>query len=148
MIWSLDQDDTSYTALNGLYGSSVPSHTALQVITGNQCMITDCGKSCPNDYIAMTKLYTNPSTGKTCETNDLASLCCPSGDAPQHCTWRGGGGSTCNPQCEVGEITIATDPIVGDGHPICIQGFMAFCCQTGTSSPLDCILGGIYLSRF
>lgn len=147
MIWSLDQDDTSYTALSGLYGF-IPNNTASQVVSGNECMITDCGQGCPNGYTPMTKLASNPSTGKTCSTKDLATLCCPSGDAPQQCKWRGGGGHTCKPQCEVGEITIATDQVGDDGKPTCVQGFKAYCCQSGDPDPLDCNVGGISSPTF
>ncbi|GJJ07068.1 hypothetical protein Clacol_001267 [Clathrus columnatus] len=140
LIWSLDQDDTSYTALSGLYGF-IPNNTASQVVTGDECMITDCGsKGCPSGYTPMTQLASNPATGTTCSKKDLATLCCPSGDAPQQCHWRGGGGHTCNPQCDVGEITIATDLVGDDGKPTCVQGFKAYCCQSGEPA-LDCDVG-------
>lgn len=42
MIWSVDQDDTSYTAMKDLY----PGITALaggNVETGDQCTVSSCG---------------------------------------------------------------------------------------------------------
>lgn len=141
MIWSVDQDDTSYTALQGLY-SSLDINTPSIVESGNLCKITDCGGNCPNGWDAMTTVTTNPSSSTTCTSKKPAKLCCPSGDEPQHCQWRGGGGHTCNPQCNVGEITLATDPVGGDGKPTCAQGTKAFCCESGQLDPADCYATG------
>ncbi|KAF7316287.1 Chitin-binding type-1 domain-containing protein [Mycena indigotica] len=137
MIWSVDQDDTSYSALKGLYPDIDVNKPSL-VESGDQCTITGCGQSCPSGWDTLTTLTTNPGAATSCPSNNPARLCCPSGNAPQNCSWRGGGGSTCNPQCSVGEITIATDPVGGDGKPTCAQGTKAFCCSTGQNDPTGC----------
>jgi hypothetical protein len=129
MIWSVDQDDMSYTALRGLY-PTIDINNASVVETGDQCTITGCGQNCPVGWTSLTTLTTNPGGSASCDPNSPAKLCCPSGNAPQNCVWRGGGGSTCNPTCLVGEITLATDPVGADGQPTCAQGNKAFCCQT------------------
>ncbi|KAK7056119.1 chitin-binding type-1 domain-containing protein [Favolaschia claudopus] len=137
MIWSVDQDDMHYTALSSLYpGIDVNNPSAVE--SGDQCAITGCGQSCPDGWDTLTTLTTNPGSATSCDTNSPAKLCCPSGNAPQNCHWTGGGGSTCNPACGVGELTLATDPVGGDGNPTCVQGTKAFCCQTGQNDPTGC----------
>ncbi|KAK6987473.1 chitin-binding type-1 domain-containing protein [Favolaschia claudopus] len=137
MIWSVDQDDMHYTALSSLYpGIDVNNPSAVE--SGDQCAITGCGQSCPDGWDTLTTLTTNPGSATSCDPNSPAKLCCPSGNAPQNCHWTGGGGSTCNPACGVGELTLATDPVGGDGNPTCAQGTKAFCCQTGQNDPTGC----------
>ncbi|KAJ7257772.1 hypothetical protein C8J57DRAFT_1516652 [Mycena rebaudengoi] len=114
MIWSVDQDDTSYTALRGLY-SDIAINTPSSSETGNECQITGCGQSCPSGYNTLTSL--SASRTETCSSGSNAKLCCPPGDEPQQCSWRGGGSSTCNAQCNVGEIVMALDEVGDDGHP-------------------------------
>ena len=140
MIWSVDQDDASYTALMGLYpdiGINNPSF-----VDATSCMITGCGQACPTgqQWSAMTTLTTNPSSSVTCPSNNPATLCCPTGDKPTNCAWSGGGGTTCNAQCGVGQVTLALDP-VGDGKtPTCLQGEKAYCCDSNVD--LDCFATG------
>lgn len=145
MVWSVDQDDMLYTALSGLYGSVV-ENTPSEVLSGNECFVTGCGEACPEEYSTMTVLSYNPTSGKSCSEDHLALLCCPFGDQPQNCEWRGGGGHTCNAQCDVGEIVLATDIVGGDGTPTCIQGYKAYCCQSGEVDPLACFATGILFS--
>lgn len=137
MIWSVDQDDTSYTALRGLY-ADVDINAPSSSETGDQCQITGCGQGCPANYESLTTLTQNPSVSGSCDPKNPARLCCPVGNAPQSCTWRGGGGHVCNAQCNVGEIVMALDE-VGDGStPTCVQGYKAFCCQSGQGRIGDC----------
>jgi hypothetical protein len=137
MIWSVDQDDMQYTALRGLY-PDIDVNKPSVVESGDQCTITGCGQNCPSGWDTLTTLTTNPASATSCDPKSPAKLCCPSGNAPQNCHWTGGGGSTCNPACAVGELTLATDPVGGDGKPTCAQGTKAFCCQTGQNDPTGC----------
>jgi hypothetical protein len=137
MIWSVDQDDLQYTALQGLY-ADIDINTPSIVEAGDECAITDCGQSCPLGWNTLTTLTTNPASATSCDPATPAKLCCPAGNSPQSCSWRGGVGSTCTPTCSVGEITLATDPVGGDGTPTCAQGTKAFCCQTYQNDPTGC----------
>lgn len=119
-------DDSRYTALSGLYGNFVPPSYSE---TGNQCQITGCGQQCPNGYDSLTTVSWVPDVAVSCDPKSPARLCCPPGYRPQNCQWRGGGGTTCNAQCNVGEIVMALDEVGDDGNPTCIQGYKAFCCQ-------------------
>ncbi|KAK7014298.1 chitin-binding type-1 domain-containing protein [Favolaschia claudopus] len=138
MIWSVDQDDGQYTALQALY-PTIGVNAASSVQDAGNCMKTNCGQDCettPVKYAAVTTLTTN-FLGQPCPADSPAKLCCPSGDPPQNCAWRGGGSTTCNPTCNLGEITLARDPVGTDGTPPCLQGTKAFCCATGESNPLQ-----------
>ena len=140
MIWSVDQDDTSYTALKGLYPDINVNNPSF--VDATSCMITGCGQACPKgqQWSAMTTLTTNPSSSVTCSSHNPATLCCPTGDKPTNCAWSGGGGTTCNAQCGVGQVTLATDP-VGDGKTrTCLQGEKAYCCNSNVD--LDCFATG------
>ncbi|KAF8961088.1 hypothetical protein BDZ97DRAFT_2077079 [Flammula alnicola] len=128
MIWSVDQDDTSYTAMTDLY----PEITALaagNVESGDQCVVSPCGAtSCGLGQVAIASVTTNPALpGEVCPLNNRALLCCPAGNAPTSCQWRGGD-ILCNPSCNPGEAVLATDP-AGDGTQ-CLLGEQALCCQT------------------
>lgn len=140
MIWSVDQDDASYTALQGLY-NDVTINDPSATETGNMCQVTGCGQSCPSGYDSLTTLTQIPNSVDSCDVKNPARLCCPKGDEPQNCVWRGGGGTSCNAQCDVGEITMALDETGDDGHPTCIQGYKAFCCQSGDPQPGACFGG-------
>ncbi|KAF9559713.1 hypothetical protein CPC08DRAFT_505392 [Agrocybe pediades] len=143
MIWSVDQDDSQYTALGALYGDvniNKPSSTE----SGNLCQTTGCGQSCPAGFEALTTVTQIPGIAGSCPTNNPARLCCPVGLEPQGCHWSGGGGSTCNAQCDVGEIVMALDETGGDGKPTCVQGYKAFCCKSGQLDPGDCFAGGCF----
>ncbi|KAG6836731.1 hypothetical protein H0H93_004394 [Arthromyces matolae] len=128
-------DDSTYSALSGLYGD-VTSPSLSE--TGNQCQFTGCGQQCPSGYNSLTTVTQIPNTSGSCDPKTPARLCCPPGNEPQNCLWRGGGGTTCNAQCNVGEIVMALDEVGGDGTPTCIQGYKAFCCQSGEVNPGAC----------
>ncbi|KAF8816939.1 hypothetical protein BYT27DRAFT_6953579 [Phlegmacium glaucopus] len=140
MIWSVDQDDSSYSALSGLY-PDININNPSVIESGNQCQVTGCGQQCPSGYDSLTTLTQIPNTLGSCPTSNPARLCCPKGNEPQNCSWRGGGGTSCNAQCNVGEIVLALDETGDDGHPTCIQGYKAFCCSSGDPEPGACFGG-------
>ncbi|KAI5116231.1 hypothetical protein M0805_001223 [Coniferiporia weirii] len=137
MIWSVDQDDTSYTALQGLY-PDIDVNNPSSSESGNMCQVTGCGQNCPAGYDSLTTLTSIPNSATSCDPSNPARLCCPPGDEPQNCVWRGGGGTSCNAQCNVGEIVMALDLVGDDGHPTCLQGYKAYCCQSGQVQPAAC----------
>ena len=170
MIWSVDQDDTGYTALNDLY----PGLSALapgEVDTGDQCVTSPCGaSSCGLGQVcdpireskvtwcrwylvfsAIAAVSTNPALpGTICELDNLVLLCCPAANAPQSCQWRGRNSDSliCNPSCNPGEAILATDP-VGDQVEPCLTGEMALCCQTNFANlNFNCLFYGESISTF
>lgn len=86
-------------------------------------------------------MTTNPALpGEVCPSNSRALLCCPAGNAPTDCQWRGGG-ILCNPSCNPGEAVLATDP-AGDGST-CLLGTQALCCKTNLEAVnQDCTFFG------
>ncbi|KAF7354409.1 hypothetical protein MVEN_01129900 [Mycena venus] len=118
MIWSLDQDDDSYSALNGLYpglNSSANGGTE----KNDKCFITDCNViSCGDGYIMMGDTNENPlSPGQRCDR----LICCPKNNSPSSCSLRGGDSSPCNPTCHAGEQLLTTETCASGGA-------QAFCC--------------------
>ncbi|KAF8144038.1 hypothetical protein K438DRAFT_1874697 [Mycena galopus ATCC 62051] len=147
MIWSLDQDDTSYTALSALYGDVI-SNGANSSVTGDDCIYTGCGLSCPNDYTIIAPLQSNPDTLEVCTGSEHLFVCCPSGDAPSGCVWRGGSDTgICDGACQEGEITMATSPAEFQWidnavvTPLtCVIGDVALCCPTNEITDEYCFV--------
>lgn len=57
MIWSMDQDDTSYTALNDLYpGLSALTPKTGDIDSGDECVVSACGeKTCGSGKVCVFK---------------------------------------------------------------------------------------------
>lgn len=89
------------------------------------------GQDCPVGYTFMTHTYSNPAVAETCNTDKPAKVCCPPGAVPQDCHWRGFAGTSCNAQCETGEIVLALDRTGDDGKATCAIGNKAYCCKSG-----------------
>ncbi|KAF8214839.1 hypothetical protein K438DRAFT_1955885 [Mycena galopus ATCC 62051] len=170
MVWSLDQDDTSFTALSALWGD-VTANNASSNAT-DSCTYTGCGLSCPNDFTVLGELQKNPITLEACTGTNVSSICCPVGNTPQSCTWRGASPSgQCNGTCFEGETLMglsevgnATSSIIVDGATLpqitCLTGEVALCCASnqteayctatdcgvttcpGGSTPMTTVLGG------
>ncbi|KAJ7155586.1 hypothetical protein C8R46DRAFT_1196404 [Mycena filopes] len=118
MIWSMDQDDDSYTALKGLY-PGIDAAGGGDVKKNDKCIISDCDvSSCGNGYHKMGVTQEDPlSPGKRCDR----LICCPENNLPHSCNWRGGDSKPCNPTCKAGEQAIATQTCESGGTE-------AFCC--------------------
>ncbi|KAJ7488142.1 hypothetical protein FB451DRAFT_1226548 [Mycena latifolia] len=120
MIWSMDQDDDSYTALKGLYPDIAAAGGGLTE-KNDKCIITECNvSSCGNGYNKMGTTPEDPlEPGKRCDR----LICCPSNNSPSSCTWRGGDSTPCNPTCHPGEQALTTQTCESGGS-------QAFCCST------------------
>ncbi|KAJ7641876.1 bacteriodes thetaiotaomicron symbiotic chitinase [Roridomyces roridus] len=125
MIWSVDQDDTAYTALSALYGDVTDSNSTDQI----------------TEVIGL--LEKNPFTLETCTGigNDFVSICCPVGDSPQSCTWRGEpvlAKMICNGMCNTNGILMGTS-LLGD-TPLtpCVIGQKVLCCKTDEDTASFC----------
>ncbi|GAB1217038.1 hypothetical protein ATERTT37_006259 [Aspergillus terreus] len=143
MIWSVDQDDESFTALEGLIGKSLPSyqdnmkrtHDAdanyWKSLNGQSCQVSKCinnDSRPPNGY----GLAPNGKFPDTCSSGQSKFIWCPLSTMPSSCTWRGSG--SCHGQCHTGEVTLAHSP---HGSKSCLKpGQQAFCCKSNTWAKL------------
>jgi chitinase len=145
MIWSIDQDDKQFTALEGLLGTSLQDY-ALNLkraevtdaghwtsINGQQCVMTDCGNppECPSGYGLAPGGSGFPDT---CGSSKYKIICCPLDAMPTECLWRGGessvGRPSCHGQCHTGESTLFHSRHATKN---CLRpGFQAFCCTAET----------------
>ncbi|KAI0398768.1 chitotriosidase-1 [Xylaria palmicola] len=140
MIWSVDQDDENFSALQGLVGEALPSFAVnlkrTQVADGNHwssvngqaCKVSDCeasdGYSPPSGYA----IAPNGKYPDTCGNKKSKYILCPTDAMPQQCEWRGSG--SCHGQCHEGEVTLAHS---SHGSKSCAKpGQQAFCCVSNT----------------
>ncbi|KIJ58948.1 glycoside hydrolase family 18 protein [Hydnomerulius pinastri MD-312] len=132
MIWSLDQDDSTYTALTGLYGN-VTQGIASGVSQSTGCIETDWNvNACPDGYS-----FVGSDQNLDGESR---FICCESGNAPspESCAWRlfPADSSTCLSVCPPGDILLATST------SFCMSGAMPFCCHTNVTAIENCTVGG------
>ncbi|KAL4812489.1 bacteriodes thetaiotaomicron symbiotic chitinase [Aspergillus spinulosporus] len=145
MIWSIDQDDKQFTALEGLLGTSLQDYDLnlkrAQVtdaghwtsINGQQCVMSDCGNpaQCPAGY----GMAPNGNGFQdNCGSTKYRIICCPLDAMPTECLWRGGessvGRPSCHGQCHTGESTLFHSRHATKN---CLRpGFQAFCCTAET----------------
>ncbi|KAF4833579.1 Chitotriosidase-1 [Colletotrichum siamense] len=143
MIWSVDQDDTSFSALEGLLGESLPSFSLnlerasvaktaeWASVNGQACKVSDC----VSQYEVAPSGWATAPNGKFRDTcgSDIHGymykhVYCPTNAMPQSCTWRGSG--SCHGQCHAGETTITHS---SRGSQYCLApGKQAFCCESNT----------------
>lgn len=144
MIWSVDQDDSNYSALTGLLGrspgdfgdihdgSSVSDAGHWASMDGQKCIRTDCGllPQCPSGY-EMAPFPGPRAFPDDCGGDEGRIICCPVNAMPQSCVWRGGeSGRSCHGQCHEGESTLfhSRHATVDCLSP----GFQAACCDAST----------------
>lgn len=141
MIWSVDQDDDSFSALSGLIGQSLPSYeqhskrTQLadtnrwSSVNGQACKVSDC----IDEYSNPPGGYSKAPNGQfpdTCSGGKYRFVYCPTTALPSSCQWRGSG--SCHGQCHSGEVTLAHS---SHGSKSCLApGKQAFCCESTTWS--------------
>ncbi|KAJ7114949.1 hypothetical protein C8R44DRAFT_984268 [Mycena epipterygia] len=120
MIWSMDQDDDKYTALQGLY-PGIAAAGGGDTEKNDKCIVSDCNvKSCGNGWNKMGTTMEDPlSPNSRC----VRLICCPESNTPSSCTWRGGDSSPCNPTCNAGEQSISSQACESGGSE-------SFCCTT------------------
>ncbi|KAG8164746.1 hypothetical protein KVR01_005021 [Diaporthe batatas] len=145
MIWSVDQDDADFTALEGLLGQTIPSFEEnlkraevadtnhWSSVNGQGCKVSDCLSDLANPPSG----FSTAPNGKfqdTCGSDKNGQMYkyvyCPTDAMPQSCQWRGSG--SCHGQCHTGEVTLAHSP---HGDKSCVKpGQQAFCCESETWS--------------
>lgn len=143
MIWSVDLDDDSFSALEGLLGKSLPSfqdnlkrtQTAdtnhWSSVNGQTCKISDCLDdltSPPSGFSLAPNGKFQDTCGSGNDGQQYKYVWCPTDALPQSCEWRGSG--SCHGQCHEGEVTLAHSP---HGRQSCLKpGQQAFCCVSNT----------------
>ncbi|EFQ98549.1 chitotriosidase-1 [Nannizzia gypsea CBS 118893] len=139
LVWSVDQDDNSFSALEGLIGEPLPAfseklkrHTIDDAghwssTNGQACRVSECVKVDTDPPSG----YTVAPNGKfpdTCSGGEYKYVWCPTHSMPDSCEWRGSG--SCHGQCHPGEVTLAHSP---HGSLSCLRpGQQAFCCVSST----------------
>ncbi|KAJ7362656.1 glycoside hydrolase superfamily [Mycena albidolilacea] len=120
MIWSMDQDDDSYSAIKGLY-PDIDAAAGGLTEKNDKCIISGCDvSSCGPGYNKMGVTQEDPlSPGDRCDR----LICCPTNNSPSSCSWRGGDTTPCNPICKPGEQALTTQTCESGGT-------QAFCCTT------------------
>ncbi len=167
LIWAASTDDAQGTAIQTLSkvsGRSALSRKALAKAPGGgvgQCVWGECASSCPSGLTPV-----SDGSGKQngfagiyngCPDGQTRYYCCPSGDIPSQCVWRGtapfcgaAGGATCKDD-EI-QITSATS---GPGSS-CWTGHKNLCCKKtksdsdigacawSGSAPICTVLGPVF----
>ena len=144
MVWSVDQDDEKFSALEGLVDRQLTDfddqlkksqvtdtgHWASQ--NGQKCKLTDCAKG---DDLKCEPGWASPQNGDKIKDNCGGAgdrmVCCPVDSMPSTCQWRGGeSGRGCHGQCHTDEVTLfhSRHATVDCLRP----GFQAFCCEAPT----------------
>ena len=139
LIWSVDQDDEVFSALEGLVGRPLLSFeknleraaTAdsghWSSMNGQACKVSNClddHTSPPAGY----SIAPNSKFPDTCGDGEYKYVWCPTDALPQECGWRGSG--SCHSQCHEGEVTLTHSP---HGSDSCLKpGQQAFCCVSNT----------------
>lgn len=143
MIWSVDQDDSSFSALESLIGKSLPSYqshmkrsstvdaNSWKSLNGEACKVSDCidGDSNPPSGYGLAPDGKFPDK---CSGSKYKFVWCPLNEMPSECEWRGSG--SCHGQCHEAEVTLAHSP---HGDTKCAApGQQAFCCKSNTWAKL------------
>ncbi|KAF9034676.1 hypothetical protein BDZ89DRAFT_1036404 [Hymenopellis radicata] len=127
MIWSVDQDDSfDYAALKALYPSIADVNSGTHQ-GGDTCFTASAGAvSCGPGFSPV-------ETAKDADGSKHL-VCCPTGDMPTSCTWRGDGKRPCSPSCNDDEVLIATETCDSGGAK-------GLCCKTTINALENCQVG-------
>ncbi|RMD40214.1 hypothetical protein DV735_g4912, partial [Chaetothyriales sp. CBS 134920] len=142
LIWAIDQDDESLTALQAVIspkelgdfdaadgGSDWQSPS-------KHCYVTGCDGKCDAGDIQIT----DQKCGKG---NKRSKLCCPLSGAPdpKECTWRGNPWF-CNGHCHDDEVMMEMNKWGGDDG-WCRDGNKAYCCKSPLAEENKCYWAGV-----
>ncbi|KAI2643596.1 carbohydrate-binding module family 18 [Xylaria nigripes] len=142
LIWAIDQDDDSLSALQAVIspkklGDFVAASGQDDWQNSNEhCYITACdGKCNPGDI---------KITDQKCGDGDKRNkLCCPLSGAPdpKECSWEGGA-PFCNGHCHDDEVMMEMNKWGGDGDS-CWDGNKAYCCKSPLAEENQCHWEGV-----
>ncbi|OTB02455.1 glycoside hydrolase family 18 protein [Hypoxylon sp. CI-4A] len=142
LIWAIDQDDDSLTALQAVisprelgFGAPLGEQDDWQS-SNEHCYVTPCdGKCDPGDV---------KITDQKCGIGDKRSrLCCPLSGAPnpKDCAWRGNP-RLCNGHCHDDEVMMEMNKWGGDNDG-CHDGNKAYCCKSPLAQENKCYWAGV-----
>lgn len=144
LIWAIDQDDDSLTALQaviapkllGDFDAASKGDEDWQS-PNEHCYVTPCDGKCDAGDIKI--------TDQKCGTKDKRSqLCCPLSGAPdpKECTWRGGP-TWCNGHCHDDEVMMEMNKFGDSNGGGCSDGNKAYCCKSPLAEENTCYWAGV-----
>ncbi|KAH7038382.1 glycosyl hydrolases family 18-domain-containing protein [Microdochium trichocladiopsis] len=142
LIWAIDQDDASLSALSAVLdpkplGDFKSSDKGDENWTGTneKCYITACGSSCKPGEIKI--------TDQKCDGKKKSELCCPLSGAPdpKECHWRGSETKFCNGYCKDDEVMTHMSKYGGGAS--CWDGQVAHCCKSALGEKNICKWRGV-----
>lgn len=145
LIWAVDHDDDSLTALQAVIAPKQLGDFDAKAkdddwqSSDKHCYITPCNGNCDAGDIKI--------TDQKCGTKDQRSkLCCPLSGAPdpKDCTWRGGeSGYLCNGHCHDDEVMMEMNKWGGNDNDKCSDGNKAYCCKSPLAEENRCYWAGV-----
>ncbi|KAJ1325255.1 chitinase [Microdochium nivale] len=142
LIWAVDQDDSSLTALAAVLdpkplGDFKSTDKGDENWTGTNelCYVTACGDQCKAGMIKI--------TDQKCGKNQKSELCCPLSGAPdpKECHWRGSETKFCNGYCRDDEVMTHMSKYGGGAS--CWDGQVAHCCKSSLGEKNICKWRGV-----
>lgn len=141
LVWAIDQDSSSYDAMNAISGTvgltnkllAVKNDGEKSVVTArdlkSDCHLTACSTNpqCPKNSSPITVQTKPDSLTAQCKKGEKQLICCPTNKMPQSCRWAGKAPNCrTNSDCADGEEELTRDSW-GDGSK-CTTGSKALCC--------------------
>lgn len=138
LIWAIDQDDESMTALQAVISPKELGDLGVGDDPKNwqgsdkRCYIMPCDGNCDAGDIRITDQ-------KCGIDNKRSKLCCPLSGAPDpgECTWRGNT-PLCNGHCQDNEVMMEMNKWGGDDGDKCSDGNKAYCCKSPLAEENQC----------
>ncbi|PYH80405.1 class V chitinase [Aspergillus uvarum CBS 121591] len=146
MVWAVSHDtyDGSYSrALAGIsprsnqFKALTVSSDGLTVTEDErvrQCKWTNCGQTCPDDYVAVSRSDPGYRKGELmmdsidCPKGSAHTLCCPKEETPK-CGWYTHNNGNCKSDCPSGYFEIGS---ISQG--LCHESYEAACCESNMPS--------------
>ncbi|OTB14128.1 glycoside hydrolase family 18 protein [Daldinia sp. EC12] len=135
LIWAIDQDDDSLTALQAVISPKKPGDMGVAKTqddwqsSNKHCYVTSCDGKCDAGDIKIT----DQRCGTADKRNTSKRYCCPKGDIDKwiNCAWYGKPGSCFDGHCPDMTFAQLTDSYFGGGETCGIQlsRVRTFCCE-------------------
>ncbi|KAK7732719.1 hypothetical protein SLS63_004974 [Diaporthe eres] len=142
LIWAIDQDDSSLSALQAVIAPKKLGDLGMKgskddwQSSNKHCYVTACDGNCDAGDIKI-------EDQKCGDKNKRSKLCCPLSGAPdpKDCTWRGNPG-LCNGHCHDDEVMMEMNKWGGDDKG-CSDGKKAYCCKSPLAQENSCYWAGV-----